>query len=153
MRSNFLAIRFFIVFSLLALALAACGPAKTPAAGEAVQFSNACDKANNGKDVAVEGYLRFPESFTGSTDVILRLFATNNYDGAPVGVQIDFGSQANQVKAVTDQYSDSDLTVFLANGQPAPYGTKVKVSGYVYFPATSQDFACGLETPFVESAQ
>ncbi len=61
MRSNFLAIRFFIAFSLLALTLAACGPAKTPAAGEAVQFSNACDKANNGKDVAVEGYLRFPE--------------------------------------------------------------------------------------------
>ncbi len=85
--------------------------------------------------------------------MILRLYETNNYDGAPVGVQIDFGTQANQVKDVTDQYSDSDLTVYLANGQPAAYGTKVKVSGYVYFPATSQDFACGLETPFVESAQ
>ena len=126
MLENSLAIRFCLAFSLLALSLTACSAAKTPAAGESVQFSNACDKANEGKNVAVDGYLRFPKSFTGSSDVILRLYETDSYDGASVGVQIDFGTQANQVKTVTDQYSDSDLTVFLANGHPAAFGTKVK---------------------------
>jgi hypothetical protein len=145
--------RFFMVLSLAILLLAACGPAKTPAAGQDTPFANACDKANDGKNMAVEGYLRFPESFTGSTDVILRLYETDNYDGSPVGVETNFGTQANQVKMVSDQYADSDLTVYLADGSSAPFGTKVKVSGYVYFPLVGQDFACGLSTPFIELAQ
>jgi hypothetical protein len=153
MRSNFQGIRFFMAVCIFTLILTACGAAKTPAVGTAVQFANVCDKANEGKDVAVEGYLRFPESFTGSMDVILRLYEADSFDGAPVGVQIDFGSQPNQVKMVSDQYADSDLTVYLADGSSAPFGTKVKVSGYVYFPLTGQDFACGLETPLVESAE
>lgn len=154
MQRQLMVIRYFLALGLIAVLTAACSQAaKTPGAGEARQFSTACDKANDGKDVAVEGYLRFPESFTGSKDVILRLYETPNFDGSPIGVQIDFGTQANQVKAVADQYSDSDLTVYLANGGPAQFGSKVKVSGYVYFPLVGQDFTCGLENPYIESAE
>jgi hypothetical protein len=153
MQWKFKGIRFVLAICFFALILAACGAAKSPAAGEAKPFANACDKANDGKDIAVEGYLRFPESFTGSDNVILRLYESDNFDGSPVGVQIDFGTQANQVKAVTDQYSDTDLMVTLATGGSAPFGTKVKVSGYVYFPLVDQDFTCGLESPYLEAAQ
>ena len=146
--------RFFLALGFFAVFMAACSQtAKTAGVGEAKQFSTACDKANDGKNVAVEGYLRFPESFTGSKDVVLRLYETSNFDGSPIGVQIDFGTQANQVKAVADQYSDSDLTVYLADGGPAQFGSKVKVSGYVYYPLVGQDFTCGLDTPYLESAE
>jgi hypothetical protein len=142
-------------FIFIALALAACGqatPTPGPTVGEAKDFNSVCDKANNGKRVAVVGYLQFPASFTVSDSVVLRLFAGNDFAGSAVGVQINFGTQANQVQTVTDQYTDADLRVYLANGQVAPYRTKVKVSGQVYFPLTSQDFACGLENPLVELA-
>ena len=54
---------------LVALAFAACGggsPPEPPAAGEPRDFASVCDKANEGKRVAVVGYPRFPEKFTGS---------------------------------------------------------------------------------------
>jgi hypothetical protein len=145
----------FLTLTLISLAIAACGqatPTPPPSVGDAKSFSNACDKANDGKRIAVAGYLRFPESFTGSQSVVLRFYEDDNLAGAPIGVQIDFGTQANQVQAVTDQYTDADLKVYLADGQVAPFGTKVRVSGKAYFPLAKQDFACGLENPLVELA-
>ena len=145
----------FLAFTLIALALAACGQAaaaSAPTVGEAQSFSSACDKANSGKRIALTGYLRFPESFTGDQSVVLRLYESDAFGGKPVGVQTAFGGQANQVQMVGDQYKDSDLKVYLAGGQVAPFGTKVRVSGRVYYPLTTQDFACGLENPLVELA-
>ncbi len=109
-----------------------------------------CDKANDGKRVALTGFLRFPDSFTGNQSVVLRMYETNDFKGKPVGVQTEFGTAANQLNAVTNQYSDEDLKVHLANGQVAGYGMKVKVSGTVYFPTVGQEFACALENPLVE---
>jgi hypothetical protein len=145
----------FLTFTMIALTLAACGPATptpAPTVGEAKDFSAACDKTNDGKRIAVVGYLRFPTSFTVSESVVLRLYEVDDFSGTPMGVQLNFGTQANQVQAVTDQYQDADLKVYLANGQVAPFGTKVRVSGRVYFPLSKQDFACGLENPLVELA-
>jgi hypothetical protein len=66
--------RNFIVLSLLVFSLAACGEA-APTVGEAKEFTTACDKANDGKRVAVEGYLRLPQSFSGdeSVDMVQKL--------------------------------------------------------------------------------
>ncbi len=140
---------------LLALVCAACGGVapEPPTAGEAKDFASLCDKANEGKRVAVTGYPRFPEKFTGTSSVVLRLYEGGDYAGAPVGVQTRIGNQANQVELAPKQYTDRDLKVHTSDGQVAGYGTKVKVSGKVYFPLVGQDFKCALENPLIESAR
>ncbi len=40
----------------------------------------------------------------------------------------------------------------MANGQTAGFGTKVKVSGDLYYPTVGQDFKCALSNPLVEPA-
>jgi hypothetical protein len=42
--------------------------------------------------------------------------------------------------------------VHLADGQIATYGTKVRVSGKMYYPSVEQDFVCGLENLLIEPA-
>lgn len=145
-------LRILIALTLVIVLLAACS-SKAPAVGETKDFASACDKANDGKRIAVDGYLLFPETFTGDTNVVLRLFSSTDFNGSPVGVQIDFGTKANQVEPVKGEFIDSDLKVHLSNGQVIPFGTRVKVSGNVYFPVVSQEFACSLENPLVELAQ
>ena len=134
---------------------AACGAAKTepPTAGEMKDFASVCDKANDGKRVAVIGFLRFPERFTGTDSVVLRLYGGGDYTGAPIGVQTRMGSQANQVELAPKEYTDKDLKVHTSDGQVVGYGSKVKVSGKVYYPLVGQDFKCGLENPLIESAR
>src|SRR5262245_40033879 len=128
--------------ALAALLVAACeGP---PTVGQPQPFDNVCDKSDDGKRVAVEGYLRLPETITvltsrrgGSSQEILvvRLFQSGQYSGTPIGVNFDFGADANQMDELPrPQYKDSDLKVHLANGQTASYGQRVKISGTVYFP-------------------
>lgn len=134
---------------------AACGGSSTepPTAGETKDFASVCDKANDGKRVAVVGFLRFPEKFTGTSSVVLRLYGAADYTGEPVGVQTKIGNGANQAELAPKQYTDKDLKVHTSDGQVAGYGTKVKVSGKVYYPLVGQDFKCALENPLIESAR
>jgi len=135
---------------LTALTLTACGKSGPPTVGETKPFAQVCDKSNDGKRIAVDGYLRFPSSFTKSSSVVLRFYENGNFKGNPIGVQMNTGTQPNQVEEVQKQFVDSDLKVHLANGQIAPFGTKVKVSGTVYFPMVEQEFPCSFETPLIE---
>lgn len=148
-------LRRIFAIGLLALVCAACGGGapEPPTAGEAKDLASVCDKANEGKRVALVGYLRFPEKFTGAQSVVLRLYEGGDYAGAPVGVQTPIGKQANQAELAPKQYTDKDLKVHTSDGQVAGYGTKVKVSGKVYYPLVSQDFKCALENPLIESAR
>jgi hypothetical protein len=133
---------------------AACGgsSSEAPTTGEPKDFASLCDKANEGKRVAVIGWLRFPEKFTGTRSVVLRLYGFGDYAGTPVGVQTMIGNQANQVELAPKEFTDKDLKVHKSDGQVAGYGTRVKVSGKVYYPLAGQDFKCGLENPLFESA-
>jgi hypothetical protein len=144
--------RNHIVFFLIALGCAACGSTekKPPTVGEARDFATVCDKANEGKRVAVDGYLRFPEEVKSKIGVVLRLYQQPDFSGKPIGVSMDIGSQANQVELMPKEYSDKDLKVHLANGQIAGFGTKVKVSGDMYVPLVGQVFPCALSNPLVE---
>jgi hypothetical protein len=139
-----------LLFSALG-SLGACtgGPATV---GEPKEFTAVCDKANDGKRVAVDGYLRFP-SVIRKDILMLRLYKEGDLRGAPLGVSADFGSQANQVEKPPKQFADSDLKVHLAGGQVAGFGTKVRVSGEVYFPLVEQEFPCALSNPLVEVVQ
>jgi hypothetical protein len=148
-------LRTIFRIGLLALFCAACGSgaSEPPTTGETKDFASLCDKANEGKRVAAVGYLRFPEKFTGTSSIVLRLYGGSDYAGAPVGVQTHIGNQANQVELAPKEYTDKDLKVHTSDGQVAGYGTKVRVSGKVYYPLVGQDFKCGLENPLIESAR
>ncbi len=145
-----MSIRAGIIFGLLLWVLAGCSETP-PTVGESVAFAEVCDQ-EGGRRVAVEGYLQFPDSFTGDSSVVLRMFETDSFQGQPVGVQIRFGDQPNQIETVATSFTDDDMQVHLADGQVVGYGTRVKVSGSVYFPSVDQDFICGLENPLVELA-
>jgi hypothetical protein len=140
---------------LIAFALAACSstPAGPPTVGEIKDFSAACDKANDGKRVAVEGYLRLPEEVNRKIGPVLRMYKANDYSGKPIGVSVEIGSKENQIAFIPKEYTDKDLKVHIANGHVAEFGTKVKVSGDVYFPLVGQEFQCALSNPLVELAK
>jgi hypothetical protein len=143
--------RIIMGLCLIVMLLTACSSA-APTTGDLKDFGTVCDKANDGKRIAAVGYLRFPDSITGTDNVVLRLYNSSDFTGATIGVTVNFGTQPNQVELVQDQFKDSDLKVHLSNGQATIYGTKVKVSGDVYFPVVAQEFACGLDNPLVEGA-
>src|SRR4051794_29123726 len=123
--------RWSLVLTLCVLALAACGGDTPPTTGTNTAFSDVCAKANDGKRIAFDGYLRFPDSFTDDGSVILRLYQSDAFQGDTIGVQTEFGTQPNQVEKVADQFTDADLKVHQADGQVLAYQTKVRVSGTV----------------------
>jgi hypothetical protein len=143
----------FFIGLLMFFAACGAGSSEPPAPGEMKDFASLCDKANEGKRVAVIGFLRFPEKFTGTSSVMLRLYVGADSAGSPVGVQTRIGNQANQVELAPKEYTDKDLKVHTSDGQVAAYGSRVKVSGKVYYPLVGQDFKCGLENPLIESAR
>ena len=145
--------RMFYIGLLLFFAACGGGAPEPPAVGETKDFASVCDKANEGKRVAVVGFLRFPEKFTGTSSVVLRLYAGSDYGGAPIGVQTKIGNQANQAELAPKEFTDKDLKVHTSDGQLAGYGTRVKVSGKVYYPLVGQDFKCALENPLIESSR
>jgi len=145
--------RMFCIGLLIFCAACGSGSPEPLTTGEMKDFASLCDKANEGKRVAVVGFLRFPEKFTGTRSVVLRLYGGSDYTGAPIGVQTMMGNQANQVELAPKEFTDKDLKVHTSDGQVAGYGTKVKVSGKVYYPLVGQDFKCGLENPLIESAR
>jgi hypothetical protein len=156
--------RFLPLLALPIIALTACnqGP---PTAGQPVNFSNVCDKSNDGHRVMVEGFLRLPDSIDVITNrnggsateiLVVRLFQDKAFKGTPIGVNFDFGSGPNMMDELPrPQYTDEDLKVHLTDGRTATYGQRVNVSGTVYFPVgaltnDSVDFDCGLDNPLVE---
>ena len=145
--------KIFCIGLLILCAACGGGTPEAPTAGETKDFASLCDKANEGKRVAVVGFLRFPEKFTGTSSVVLRAYGGGDYAGAPIGVQTKIGSQANQVELAPKEFTDKDLKVHTSDGQVVGYGTKVKVSGKVYYPLVGQDFKCALENPLIESAR
>jgi hypothetical protein len=141
----------------VALALAGCGAQGPPTVGQQVSYANVCDKSNEGKRVAVVGYLRLPQRFKLKEDTAsLRLYGVPEYDSRHVRVATPFGTGPNQVRKPGDKYGDLDLQVHLADGGTATFGTPVRVSGDMYIPMVAQTgpdgFDCGLENPLIEKA-
>jgi hypothetical protein len=150
---------------LAVVALVGC-EAGPPTVGEPKDFTNVCDKANDGHRVAVEGYMRLPETITVRTPtrgagkvteiVVVRLFQTQKFNGTPIGVDVGFGTEANTMDELPNGsagYTDEDLHVHVAGGQTVTYGQLVKVSGTVYFPViagSDVEFPCGLGNPLIE---
>lgn len=77
------------VVSLIALTCTACGTTekKAPTPGEVKAFASVCDKANDGKRIAVEGYLRLPEEVNRKIGPVLRLYPTPEFTAKPTAYQ------------------------------------------------------------------
>ncbi len=152
-----MSIRKLIILISLALLLNACGGSEPPTKGELKTLETACDKANDGKRIAVEGYLMLPEEFTGDLSVMLRINSKPERGEQAIvatGINIDKeGKKApNTIDYLSSSYSDDDLKFRTADGQTLGYQDKVRVSGTMYIPSSvaTVEFKCGLSNPLIE---
>jgi hypothetical protein len=141
-----------LVLACTAIGLSACTPA-IAAPGTPQAFAFACARPNEGHRIAVEGYLRLPRALDNTNSVTLRLHPDPSFKGKPIGVPMLFGDGADRVHKISSSYHDNDLKVYLADGSAVPFGTRVRVSGRMYFPVVPQDFECALQNPYVEAAK
>jgi hypothetical protein len=151
-----------IVASLALTGLVACTEAPTP--GEPTDFASVCGRSNDGRRIAVAGYLQLPDSIdvVSSGDgsrkqaehVTVRLFSSDQFAGTSIGVDLDVGTGPNTLADIPGEYifTDSDLKVHLADGETSTYGQRVNVSGKVYFPSSSDaaDLSCDLANPLMQ---
>src|SRR5580698_3649633 len=124
---------------LFVCALALCGQSGEPTRGVPTKFEEACDPANKGKRLLLEGYLDFPEHGfdDNATSIVMRLRPSLAGWGNTVGADAKLGNGPNQVQRPPDPYKKTDVRLHLADGQVVSYWNKTKVSGTPY-PATGQ---------------
>lgn len=144
---------------LLGLCCIACGSTAPPTRGELQPLETACDRANEGKRIAVEGYLTLPDQISGDFSVVLRIHSTPERTAratVSTTVRVDPDRKApNTIDNLGTRYSDADLTIRTADGQTLGYQDNVRVSGTVYFPSSTAavEFTCGLDNPLIEQAK
>ena len=160
-RARFAASRLPIVAVLLAAAFVT-GCDEKPTAGAPKTLADVCDRANDGKRVALEGYLSLPSSFTEgasseSAPVVIR--GDLPEAGDVTFVWVPYGSGPNSMEKVPDTYSQKDLKVYVTDGGAVGYKDHVRVSGTVAFPSrrpyevSTQNgrlLDCGLNNPLIE---
>ncbi|MBD2461982.1 hypothetical protein H6G89_13085 [Oscillatoria sp. FACHB-1407] len=155
---------FFVCSTLLLVTLAGCVD-EPPTVGRAVELEQVCDQAKDGERVSIEGYLTLPQTIPGDNKVTLLLElrpseSVENMDGK-VGVWTKYGNEANRVSpiAFTTQspgagdYTHEALKVTASDGQQITYTDRVRVSGNVKFPTSSEVLAisrCVLNNPLIE---
>ena len=151
-----------------AVAVALCavgfttGCDEAPTAGAPKTLATVCDRANDGKRVALDGYLSLPSSFnegvtSESAPVVIR------GDVAEAGdvtfAWIPYGSGPNSMEKVPDTYSQKDLKVYATNGGAIGYQDHVRISGKVAFASRrpydvnspgGRLLDCGLNNPLIE---
>jgi hypothetical protein len=139
---------------LLFCVVAACGQSGAPARGVPVKFETACEKANEGKRVMLEGYLDFPEHGfdDAATAVMLRLRPRLASWEFTVGANARIGKDANMVQMPPSNYKKTDLRLHLADGQVVGYANKVKVSGTMFSTSSVGQgaYTCGLTNTLFE---
>jgi hypothetical protein len=102
---------------------------------------------------AVEGYLRLPDILMPGSSVELRLFRDRTFRSTRIAATMPFGNGPNQVIKISSAYQDSNLKIHLADGTLVPFGTRVRVSGLMYYPVIPQDFECGLFDLYIQAAK
>lgn len=143
-----------IASALLVMQLAGCGEEGPATVGELVTFDTVCDKANESKRVALEGYLDFPNEFKSKDlSIMMRLRAAPGAKDRVVGASVRLGTSPNNVAVPPKTFSVKDLKLTMNDGKTAGYADKIKVSGKMYYPIVAQDdFKCGLTNTLIESS-
>lgn len=146
MKRHFI-IPLLTVFTLLC----SCTEPEPPTVGQETAFDTVCNKENDGKRVAVEGFLTFPKSIKRDI-LVLRLRKSKELDNKVIGVSTAFGTDVNQATPLkSSSYSHQDLKVKTQDGQTVGYLDQVRVSGKVYYPISSTvEFKCSLSNVLVE---
>ena len=138
--------------ALMGIRITACTPRRSYP-GVLQDFPSACEKYNESHQIAVEGYLRLPDTLTSTTSVELRLYRDLRFQGRPIGVPMLFGDSPNEAHKIVTSFRDEDLKVHLADGAVVPFRTRVRVSGRMHIPVGPTNFSCELEDPYVEEAK
>lgn len=143
-----------------AFLLSGCDEA--PTAGAPKTLANVCDRANDGKRVALDGYLSLPSSFTEgmsseSAPIVIRGDVPES--GDVTFAWVPYGSGPNSMDKVPDTYSQKDLKVYTKDGAAIGYRDHVRISGTVAFPSRrpyevsspgGRLLDCGLNNPLIE---
>ncbi|AKG20778.1 hypothetical protein [Calothrix sp. 336/3] len=155
---------FLLLASLILLPGCTSKP-ETPTQGKLTSFNTVCNQSNDGKRVAVEGFLTLP-TLIERNSLILRLrpsqelgrklsgriIANPGESETPViGVSSNFGTGVNQTSQVQKSYTHKDLKVKTNDGKTVGYLDRVRVSGTVYHTNSSAiEFKCALSNPLIE---
>ncbi len=138
-----------ILLSALLLVGCAEGP---PTRGVPTTFAAVCDKANEGKRMALEGYVDFPEHFKGKDlTIMMRLRPEFDSRDRVVGVSARLGKGPNHIEKPPVSYTVRDIRLNTTDGKVLGYRDKVMVSGTMYYPLVAQEFKCGLTNTLIES--
>ena len=139
---------------LLFCLVSAFGQSGAPGRGVLTTFQAACDKANEGKRLMLEGYLDFPERGFGDSDttVMMRLRPRLASWEFTVGAKVKIGNGASNVEMPPSNYKKTDVKLHLADGLVVTYANKVKVSGTMYYVSAlgPGEYTCGLNNTLLE---
>jgi hypothetical protein len=120
-----------LVLILAAGVLAASCTAKQ---AETIDFANSCKVENDGKYVAITGYLKDGGSIfcsnIGSSTVNCSLTLTETADGTKgIKADIEQGSGSNEIEKFEGSYKKENLKIRDNGGQTVNIGDKVKLTG------------------------
>lgn len=133
-----------IFVALAAFAAVGCGGGSDPPTP--VALAAACDDANDGRQVIVEGYLRFPERLRISTSTVIDVFAEPGGRGDRQQVELPIGDQPNQLERPSATYTPTSLRVTAADGAEVTINDRVRITAEV----ARDDTGCLMRDPQVE---
>jgi hypothetical protein len=145
-----------------------------PTVGQKVSFDRICDRSNDNKRIAVEGFLTLPEKVSSKDKISVLLEIRSVKDVSKlgrVGVWTPYGKAANQIAPIDtalrapnstakaklqdlskskSSYTHADLKVTTTDGKSIGYLDRVRVSGKVGFPSKVSISPCVLNNPLIE---
>jgi hypothetical protein len=137
------------------LQIAGCNSEVPAGDGLRVNFVAACDKANEGKRVSLEGFLDFPDRFNAkASTIVMRFKAAPTRTSNMLGVSVKLNAGTNTIVAPPDKYHEGDLKALTYDGKSAGYRTRLKVTGTVSNPDSldTREFKCVLKDTRIELA-
>lgn len=116
-----------------------------------LNFTQAADHANDGKNVSIIGYLALPNNSytTGSSGQLEFIERPNDISGLDFILSVTIGSGNNTMKALPDKYTTNDVKVKGKNGEKIGIGDRVKITGKL----SSNDSYCSLNVKEIEKLE
>ena len=165
---------YLLILAIL-FPLAGCNTkSEPPTVGQKVSFDRICDRSNDNKRIAIEGFLTLPEKVSSKDKISVLLEIRSAKDvnkPGRVGIWTPYGKAANQIAPIDTalrapnstekpslqdlgksklSYTHADLKVTTNDGKSIGYLDRVRVSGKVGFPSKVSVSPCVLNNPLIE---